>query len=235
MRVRYLIKYGKNSEVKFISHLDLMRTIQRTIRRAEIDVEFSKGFNPHMSLSIAQPLAVGVYSKGEYLDLVLLSEENEDELIKKLNKNAPRGIEFLEALNIGDKKLPQSMAVVEGALYVLKFNLKNNNKVEEEFNDLLKEDKWEVLKKGKKGERIIDLKSLIKDMKFWEKEGEFILRILVSCGSRENLSPQILADFLKEKCGSIDKDKFVDIRREEMFSIQNDKYISLLDYYKDAK
>lgn len=212
-----------------------MRTIQRTIRRAEIDVEFSKGFNPHMSLSIAQPLAVGVYSKGEYLDLVLLSEENEDELIKKLNKNAPRGIEFLEALNIGDKKLPQSMAVVEGALYVLKFNLKNNNKVEEEFNDLLKEDKWEVLKKGKKGERIIDLKSLIKDMKFWEKEGEFILRILVSCGSRENLSPQILADFLKEKCGSIDKDKFVDIRREEMFSIQNDKYISLLDYYKDAK
>ncbi|WP_142414629.1 TIGR03936 family radical SAM-associated protein [Hathewaya massiliensis] len=233
--MRYLIKYGKNSEVKFISHLDLMRTIQRTIRRAEIDVEFSKGFNPHMSLSIAQPLAVGVYSKGEYLDLVLLSEENEDELIKKLNKNAPRGIEFLEALNIGDKKLPQSMAVVEGALYVLKFNLKNNNKVEEEFNDLLKEDKWEVLKKGKKGERIIDLKSLIKDMKFWEKEGEFILRILVSCGSRENLSPQILADFLKEKCGSIDKDKFVDIRREEMFSIQNDKYISLLDYYKDAK
>lgn len=212
-----------------------MRTIQRTIRRAEIDVEFSKGFNPHMSLSIAQPLAVGVYSKGEYLDLVLLSEENEDELIKKLNKNAPRGIEFLEALNIGDKKLPQSMAVVEGALYVLKFNLKNNNKVEEEVNDLLKEDKWEVLKKGKKGERIIDLKSLIKDMKFWEKEGEFILRILVSCGSRENLSPQILADFLKEKCGSIDKDKFVDIRREEMFSIQNDKYISLLDYYKDAK
>lgn len=212
-----------------------MRTIQRTIRRAEIDVEFSKGFNPHMSLSIAQPLAVGVYSKGEYLDLVLLSEENEDELIKKLNKNAPRGIEFLEALNIGDKKLPQSMAAVEGALYVLKFNLKNNNKVEEEFNDLLKEDKWEVLKKGKKGERLMDLKSLIKEMKFWEKEGEFILRILVSCGSRENLSPQILADFLKEKCGSIDKEKFVDIRREEMFSLQNDKYISLLDYYKDAK
>lgn len=232
--MRYLIKYVKNSEVKFISHLDLMRTIQRTIRRAEIDVEFSKGFNPHMSLSIAQPLAVGVYSKGDYLDLDLLSEEKEEELINKLNKNAPSGLEFLEAINLGDKKLPQSMAAVDGALYVLKFKLVNN-KVEEEFKEVLKEDKWEVLKKGKKGERLMDLKPLIKEMKFWEKEGEFILRILVSCGSRENLSPQILADFLKEKCGSIDKERFVDIRREELFSLQEDKYISLLDYYKYAK
>ena len=55
MKVRYLIKYTKESEIKFISHLDLMRTIQRVIRRAALPIEYSKGFNPHMTISIAQP------------------------------------------------------------------------------------------------------------------------------------------------------------------------------------
>ena len=55
-KVRYLIKYSKESEIKFIAHLDLMRTIQRIIKRSELPIEYSKGFNPHMAVSIAQPL-----------------------------------------------------------------------------------------------------------------------------------------------------------------------------------
>ena len=51
--MRYLIKFTKEANIKFISHLDLMRTIQRIVRRAELPVEYSKGFNPHMSLSLA--------------------------------------------------------------------------------------------------------------------------------------------------------------------------------------
>ncbi|MDZ5035507.1 TIGR03936 family radical SAM-associated protein, partial [Clostridium perfringens] len=68
--MRYVIKFTKESSVKFISHLDLMRTIQRVIRRADLPMEYSKGFNPHMALSIAQPLSVGVYSDAEYMDIV---------------------------------------------------------------------------------------------------------------------------------------------------------------------
>ena len=60
--MRYLIKFTKEENIKFIAHLDLMRTIQRIIRRSGLPVEYSKGFNPHMALSIAQPLSVGVYS-----------------------------------------------------------------------------------------------------------------------------------------------------------------------------
>ncbi|MGL5085822.1 MAG: TIGR03936 family radical SAM-associated protein, partial [Clostridium sp.] len=69
--MRYVIKYTKGAGIKFISHLDLMRTIQRIIRRTDIPMKYSKGFNPHMALSIAQPLSVGVYSDGEYMDIVL--------------------------------------------------------------------------------------------------------------------------------------------------------------------
>ena len=69
--VRYLIKFTKESEIKFISHLDLMRTIRRIIVRSHLPIKFSKGFNPHMALSLAQPLSVGVCSEGEYMDMIL--------------------------------------------------------------------------------------------------------------------------------------------------------------------
>ena len=72
--MRYLIKFSKGEGIKFISHLDLMRTIQRIIRRSGVPIEYSKGFNPHMALSLAQPLSVGVYSDGEYMDIVLTEE-----------------------------------------------------------------------------------------------------------------------------------------------------------------
>ena len=48
-----------------------MRTLQKIIKRSELPIEYSKGFNPHMAVSIAQPLSVGVHSNGEYMDVVL--------------------------------------------------------------------------------------------------------------------------------------------------------------------
>ena len=119
MKVRYVIKFTKESSVKFISHLDLMRTIQRVIRRADLPMEYSKGFNPHMALSIAQPLSVGVYSDAEYMDIVLVEELEEKEIIDRLNAKTASGIKFLNARKVitkeGEKKLPQTMALVDAA------------------------------------------------------------------------------------------------------------------------
>ena len=53
--MRYLIKFTKEQNIKFISHLDVLKTIQKNIRRAGLPIEFSQGFNPHMNTSIAQP------------------------------------------------------------------------------------------------------------------------------------------------------------------------------------
>ena len=97
MKVRYVIKFTKGADIKFIGHLDLMRTIQRIIRRSGLPAEYSKGFNPHMALSIAQPLSVGVYSDGEYLDLVLTEAVGVGEVLEKLNESAPPTIKFLHA------------------------------------------------------------------------------------------------------------------------------------------
>lgn len=96
MKTRYLIKYTKGDEIKYVAHLDLMRTIQRILRRSELPVEYSKGFNPHIILSIAQPLSVGVASKGEYMDVEFKEEVDEKVIKDTLNANTPIGIEILD-------------------------------------------------------------------------------------------------------------------------------------------
>ena len=55
--------------MKYIGHLDMMRFFQKAIRRAGIDVAYSEGFSPHMIMSFAYPLGVGMTSSGEYFDL----------------------------------------------------------------------------------------------------------------------------------------------------------------------
>ncbi len=169
MKVRYLIKYTKESEIKFISHLDLMRTIQRVIRRARLPIEYSKGFNPHMTISIAQPLSVGSYSKGEYMDVVFTEDIDENQILKNLNENAPRGVIFLDVKKVENKensKAPQAMAIIDAAKYIIKLKVKDVNKALEDIKNLNKESQWNIVKKSKKGEKEVDIKPLIKEISY---------------------------------------------------------------------
>ena len=64
MKIR--IKFAKTGVMKFVGHLDVMRYFQKAIRRAELPIAYSEGFSPHMLLSFASPLGVGISSTGEY-------------------------------------------------------------------------------------------------------------------------------------------------------------------------
>ena len=69
MKIR--IKFRKYGVMKFIGHLDIMRFFQKVMRRADIPIAFTGGFSPHMIMSFANPLGVGVTSDGEYFDIEL--------------------------------------------------------------------------------------------------------------------------------------------------------------------
>lgn len=231
MKVRYVIKFTKESSVKFISHLDLMRTIQRVIRRANLPMEYSKGFNPHMALSIAQPLSVGVYSDAEYMDIVLVEELEETEIIDRLNAKTASGIKFLTARKVitkeGEKKLPQTMALVDAARFTIKMLCSDSNVAEGKMKELINKPEWNTIKKSKKGEKEVNLKTMIKEMKYWINEDELILNILISSGSREHLSPDLVAEYIKSNIPEIVEDAFVDIKREEMYVLKGNKYVPI--------
>ncbi|KEI15192.1 TIGR03936 family radical SAM-associated protein [Clostridium novyi] len=212
MKMRYLIKYTKEDEIKYVAHLDLMRTIQRILRRSELPVEYSKGFNPHIILSIAQPLSVGVASKGEYMDVEFKEEVNENIIKEKLNASTPLGIKILEVVKtkekIGEKKTPPSMAAVQAAEYKI------------------------ILKciDGKKAEEEVYIRALIKNINFSVSDNKLNINTLVSCGSVDNLSAQAMSQYIKDNIEGIDKEAFTYIERQELFAYKEDKLLTLSEY-----
>jgi radical SAM-linked protein len=91
------IKYTKGEEVKYISHRDLMRVFQRALRRSEIPMVYSQGFNPHMRISWGQALKVGQSSDNEYAVIQVEGHVKPREVMDKLNQTLPSGIEILDA------------------------------------------------------------------------------------------------------------------------------------------
>lgn len=233
--MRYLIKYTKGSDIKYVSHLELMRTIQRILRRSELPVAYSKGFNPHIILSIAQPLSVGVYSKGEYMDVEFSEEVDENYIKEQFNESAPMGIKIVDVVKVkdkeGEKKLPQAMAAVEAARYTMELRCIDGKAVEEKLNELMKSSEWNIIKKSKKGEKEVNIKPLIKEFKFNVKDNILYIQTLVTAGSKENLSAQLLGEYLKANIGSLDKDAFTYIERIGMFAYKNRKLVTLSEYF----
>src|SRR5262249_38880294 len=68
-RFRYRARYHKTGRMRFLSHLELSRTVMRGLRRAGIPLAHTEGFHPMPRLAFASALAVGIESTGEYLDL----------------------------------------------------------------------------------------------------------------------------------------------------------------------
>ena len=87
----YVLKYSRDERVKYISHLDFIRTFHRTVRRAGLLMSFSQGFNPHPVMTIAMPLSVGVTSDSEYIKIGFQEDYSEQEIMEKLNVSLPVG------------------------------------------------------------------------------------------------------------------------------------------------
>lgn len=210
-----------------------MRTIQRVIRRAELPVEYSKGFNPHMNLSIAQPLSVGMYSIGDYMDVVLTEELDENYIKDALNGNMPSGIKVFEVVKIKDssdgRKVPQSMALIDAAKYIIKIKYAETGTLNEELKVIEEKNEWSIIKKSKSGEKLADIKPLVKNIDFQINDNLLVITAIISCGSKENLSAELLSRYIINNTSSVCSEAFVDIMREEMY-VENKE--SLIPIYK---
>ena len=75
--------------------------------------------------------------------------------------------------------------------------------------------------------KLTDIKPFVKEFKYWIKDNELILNTLIATGSRENLSADLLVTYLKGKISEVNMDSFVNIKREEMYILKNNKYVPL--------
>lgn len=95
--MRMLAVYHKTESARYISHLDVQRTLQRAFRRAKLPLRFSEGFNPHPELSFASALATGTTSDAEWFDVELTERMQPETFLAQVNAVLPQGIRLSDA------------------------------------------------------------------------------------------------------------------------------------------
>lgn len=118
------VQLTKGEPIRYISHLDYARAIERAIRRAKLPAAYSAGFNPHMKIAFASALAVGVTSRAEYMDIELTAEMTPVDFQQQLAAQLPPGIELKDVTAI-DIKQAALMASVNCAAYSIAAPLRN--------------------------------------------------------------------------------------------------------------
>ena len=185
------IKFRKNGVMKFIGHLDIMRYFQKAIRRAEIPIAFTSGYSPHMIMSFANPLGVGLTSDGEYFDIELTEPIASRDAVKRLNAQMVDGMEIVSFVQIPDDKKSKGMSIVAGADYLS--SVKNGSLPEdlaEKLEAFYAQNEICVVKKTKKSEKEVDIRPMIYKLEC--RDGKIYMR--VAAGSVQNLKPELVTE-----------------------------------------
>ncbi len=193
------IKFKKVGRLQYISHLDLQRTLMRVIARSGIPVWFTKGFNPHAKLVFAAPIAVGVQSVCEYLDIRVDRDISCDRILELLNA------ELTEELCATEVYLPETkFSDIASADYEIEIKTDGASSAKaSDIERILTTSPLTVTKKTKAGdgEKKIDIVPMIMRLRvsYSESEGTIKIAARLPAGNNESLNPDLLVCALKEK------------------------------------
>ena len=113
--MKYLITFEKGDSARWLGHLDILRTFERAIRRSELPIAFTSGFNPRERISFASALPVGVTGSFEPATLEFTSPVDPTQIILQLNEKLPPGIQLKTAEEIPDANSRDVMNALDRA------------------------------------------------------------------------------------------------------------------------
>ncbi len=191
MKIR--VRFEKTGPIRFVGHLDFMRTFQKILKKSGLHALYTAGFNPHILLSFADPLGVGEESTCEYADIEFAYRDNaalteqelyrltdlgidnealpdppaEDAFLRALNEAAPDGVRFTSAVRVGLIKGSKAMALVRAASFLIP--VADSFPCEAVNPDLLErfmlQDEIIVRKVTKKSEKDVDIRPEIREFR----------------------------------------------------------------------
>lgn len=188
------IKFRKVGDLQYVSHLDLVRTMQKALKRAGLNMWYTEGFNPKPKMVFGPPLSIGVESECEFLDIRLLDTPDFEAIKAAINKSLPDTLSAIEVYE------PQhSLAEIEWLSYVITVNTKQAPELLlEKLNAFFEKSEINILKKTKKGEQTVNIRPLIKSVDTFEYEGGVRINCLLSSSSERFLNPEHLIRAIKE-------------------------------------
>lgn len=187
------LRFSKTGRLKYISHLDINRAMSRALKRAQIPLWYTEGFNPHPYMSFSLPLSLGVESLCESVDLRIIGDITNDEIKNRLNNVLPQDIKIAD---VYDDFRDNSEIVYSD--YVYKFEFKDNEAAFEKIKNVLSSDEIIALKKGKQGRKRVmketNIKSFIDKYSISIRNDVIVLNIRLLAGPEKNLNPSLLFD-----------------------------------------
>ncbi|MFC2067545.1 TIGR03936 family radical SAM-associated protein [Chloroflexota bacterium] len=158
---RLRVRFCRGQEIKFISHLDIVRLWQRTFHRVGIPLVYSKGFNPHPQISLAAPLPVGLTSEAELMDVITSRMISPHWFTAVVSQQLPLGVQILQVYPMGLSQ-PSLQSLVRYAEYKVEVaSEKDKDDVESALVSLLSLEHLPWQHKRDTGQRHYDLRALI--------------------------------------------------------------------------
>ncbi len=200
--------FCKKGALQYISHLDLQRTFQRILSRAELPLWYTQGFNPHPKLVFGLPLPIGCESVCEMADIKLVRDMPAEDILARLHKSTVADLDFF-ACYPAERKF----ADIDAALYEYTIDFDCDDEMLEKIGRVLSNSPLTVLKHTKSGEKEVDIFPMIKNFNLERAEGRLKITALLAAGSRENLSPEYLLEVLRKRLIFLREDENYSIKR----------------------
>ena len=209
------IRFKKSGRGVYISHLDLMRTMQRVFVRAGIKIKHTEGFNPHPYIVFALPLSVGVGSECELMDFRLVEGDatSPDEIRRRLSAALPEGVEVTDCYPAERKFKDIVWLSGEG---IMEYDSPIPDGAAERLSELFSSRSLVVEKRSKRQVSEQDIIPMIKRIDFRKIDNSRIMSTFTIAAQNPTLNPELLISAVKRYLPDLATD-FVSFRRTNIF------------------
>ena len=199
--MRIGIRFSRTGGTRFISHLDMQRTFARTLRRSNLPVKKSEGFNPHLVTSFAAALPVGMETEGDYIEFTTIVDVDAKNLVPLFENCLPTEIRPLKIGMIPDGTKRLMAAVAEAEVAYIPLSEHDSEMLISALNEVLSKVEYFIEKKGKKGYKkvlkTVDMRPLIHDALIAPNE----VRVRLALTNVAALNPFVLLKELEKITG----------------------------------
>lgn len=203
--------FVKEAQAAYISHLDLLRTVQRAFPRTELSIKHSQGYHPHPIISIVLPLPVGQSSDCELLDFEVTQTTDGSGIAEKLNAGMPCGLRVLDCY---EAKRPVRELTYLKADLELEYDNGVPQNAAEQLRELFGRSELIIQKRTKRKELAdVDIAPMIRSVELYAEEGKICAQVVVQA-QNPGINPQLLERAIAKYLPDLTPD-FIRVRRRE--------------------
>lgn len=225
--MRMFLQFQKAQSVRHLGLLDLQRTMQRALRRSGLPIAYSKGFSPHVVMSFASALSVGISGDHEILDVLLTRDVPADECLERMNRVLPPALRASRVVPADDRH-PALMGMLKQASYDIRLEGEGAPRIADSLKAFLQQTSVMAIRRTKSGEKLVDIRPMIHELRVAQRtQNEALLKARVSFEEAATLKPDVLVGAL-ERFADAQADA-VRVHRTGLYGVRDGQAVPLID------